>query len=166
MTRGSDDKSTARRRLIGIAAIAGIAAVVSTGLVTACGGPHCGHRGADPARMESFALWHVNETLDELDATEAQRRVILDRTRAVVRDAIALHDSHDDGHEVVRAELATGAPEADRLHALLDDRLDEVRAFGHRTIDRALEAYETLDADQRDALLAELEDHFDSHRRR
>ncbi|MFO8070786.1 MAG: hypothetical protein R6V85_02825 [Polyangia bacterium] len=119
------------------------------------------HLERDPAKLESFVLWRINESLDDVDATDVQRRAILSRARLVIRDAVALHEEHEADHDEIMAELESGRPDADWLHEMLDRRFEEVRAFAHRSLDRTLEAYGLLDETQRSILLEDFEDHFD-----
>ena len=52
---------------------------------------HGARHGHDPARMKKFVDWRVNETLDEIDATDAQRTQILGIVDGMVAKVQAEH---------------------------------------------------------------------------
>jgi len=145
-----------------------IAGSVITGLlatafvVTSCGG----HRDFrhDPEKMRKFAMWKVEDTLDDIDATKSQKQQILAIADKVVRDFQALHDDKEQDHEAVLAELERDRPDPQVFHELLDRRTAEFNKLGHATIDRALQAWKILDGNQRAELLEQIRDHIDDHR--
>lgn len=139
--------------------LAGIA--LTAFAVTSCGG-HSGYK-RDPEKMRKFALWKVDDTLDDLDATESQKKQILAIADRVVRDFQQLHEGKLQDHETVLAELERGRPNPQVFHELLDRRTEQFKELGHATIDRALEAWQILDRSQRAELLAEFRDHIDDH---
>lgn len=144
-----------------------IAGSVITGLlatafvVTSCGGHHGSKR--DPDKMRKFAMWKVEDTLDDVDATESQKKQILAIADQIVRDFQRLHDDKEKDHEAILTELERDRPDAQVFHDLLDQRTAEFNKLGHRTIDRALRAWQILDRNQRSELLEEIRDHIDDH---
>jgi hypothetical protein len=160
----SRDKSSKKRRGGKLALIAGsvVTGLLATAfLVASCGGHHGFKR--DPEKMRKFALWKVGDTLDDVDATESQKKQILAIADQIVRDFQKLHDEKDRDHEKVLVELERSRPNPQVLHELLDRRTEEFNQAGHRTIDRALEAWQVLDRNQRAELLEEMRDHIDEY---
>jgi Spy/CpxP family protein refolding chaperone len=146
--------------LVGLLVIGGVVALAMA--ATSC---HRGHRHfKDPAKIQKMVQWKVDDVLDDLDATDAQRREIEAAAASIVTDALKLRENRDARHAQVLAELRKAEPDAKALHALLDQRVEAMRAFAHRSVDTALEAYAMLDENQRIALLDEIEEHLEHHR--
>jgi hypothetical protein len=131
-------------------------------LVASCGGGH-GRFHRDPEKVRKFALWKVDDTLDDLDATESQKKQILAIADRVVRDFQALHDDKDQDHEKILAELERGRPNSQIFHDMLDQRTEQFNQLGHKTIDRFLTAWNVLDRSQQAELIEEIRDHVDDY---
>jgi Spy/CpxP family protein refolding chaperone len=52
-------------------------------------------------------------------------------------------------------QLASDTPDAQKLHSLVDARIDAMRAFAHKMTDAALEVHGTLTPEQRKELATE-----------
>jgi len=157
-------KCTRKRRGGKMALIAGtvITGLVATAfLVTSCGGHHGFKR--DPEKMRKFVQWKVDDTLDDVDATESQKKQILAISDKIIRDFQQMHDAKDRDHEAILTELERDRPDAQYFHDLLDKRTAELNKLGHTTIDRMLQAWQVLDRSQRAELLEEIRDHIDDH---
>ncbi|MDP3232301.1 MAG: Spy/CpxP family protein refolding chaperone [Myxococcales bacterium] len=118
---------------------------------TGCGG------GARAERMEKMVQWRVDDALDELDATQAQR----ERVQAITKDAIAKAKPIAEQGQAASAVLVTqwksSAPDSSAVHQLVDAQLDTVRAFAHVLVDKALEVHQLLTPKQRDQISSRLE---------
>ncbi|MDP3501978.1 MAG: Spy/CpxP family protein refolding chaperone [Myxococcales bacterium] len=118
---------------------------------TGCGG------GARAERMEKMVQWRVDDALDELDATQAQR----ERIQAITKDAIAKAKPIAEQGQAASAVLVTqwksSAPDSSAVHQLVDAQLDTVRAFAHVLVDKALEVHQLLTPKQRDQISSRLE---------
>lgn len=116
-----------------------------------CGG------GARAERMEKVVQWKVDDALDELDATQAQR----ERVQAITKDALAKAKPIAEQGQAASAALVTQwrspAPDASAVHQLVDTQLETVRAFAHVLVDRGLEVHQLLTPKQRDQVSARLE---------
>jgi Spy/CpxP family protein refolding chaperone len=119
-------------------------------------GPHgCGRghgHGRDPAAMAAFVTDHVDDTLDDLDATPAQRERIQAIVSGLVADGQKLREAHRGGHAELLAQWKSETPDAAKLHALVDARSAELTAFAHRAADAAVEIHATLTPEQREKL--------------
>jgi hypothetical protein len=161
----SKEKCSRKRRRGGKLAL--IAGSVVTGLlataflVASCGGHHGFKR--DPEKMRKFALWKVEDTLDDVDATESQKKQILGIADQIVRDFQKMREDKEQDHETLLTELERSRPNPQVFHELLDRRTEEFNKLGHKTIDRALQAWQVLDRNQRAELLEEIRDHIDDH---
>ncbi|HYG69040.1 MAG TPA: Spy/CpxP family protein refolding chaperone, partial [Anaeromyxobacteraceae bacterium] len=135
-------------------------AVVLTGFGPGgCGrghGFHGGH-GRDPAAMAAFVQNRVDDALDELDATPAQRERIQGILKGLVADAQALRGGHEADHAELVALWNADAPDAAKLHALVDERSAAMTAFAHRVADAAVEVHATLTPEQRAEVSRKLE---------
>jgi protein CpxP len=118
---------------------------------TGCGG------GNRAERMEKMVQWKVDDTLDEVDATQAQR----ERVQAITKDAIAKAKPLAQQAQGARATLLTQwsstAPDANAVHQVVDAQLENVRAFAHVMVDKALEVHQLLTPKQRDQLTSRME---------
>ncbi|RKH32814.1 periplasmic heavy metal sensor [Corallococcus praedator] len=132
-------------------------AVVAVTLLTGFGfGGRGGHHGSpDPERIKQMVTWKLDDKLDDLDATEAQRSSI----HAVKDRLLAEGQQLMEGQQAVRtealAQLESPTPDAAKLHALVDSRIDAFRAFAHKATDAVLEMHRTLTPAQRQELASE-----------
>ncbi|MCB9553569.1 MAG: hypothetical protein R3F65_29725 [bacterium] len=137
-----------RKKPLIIAAVVGLFAL-GAGVVHA--GPWS--RGGDKSeRARKFVEWKLDDALDELDATEAQRAQVEKIVFALFDEGVAkLGD-----REVFREELLSlwqqPSPDAAAAHALVEARIEVLRALAHQAVDSSLEVHKVLDAKQRDAV--------------
>ncbi|MDJ0761631.1 MAG: hypothetical protein QNJ97_01475 [Myxococcota bacterium] len=136
--------------------------VTSALIVSSCGRRHFDiHK--DPDRLKAMVRWKVDDLLDEIDADDGQRRHILDSVNSLVDEGIALH-SNEAGHkEVVHAELAKERPDAEKLHAMVDQKFETWRVFSHKVLDVALDAHSKLTPEQREQLMTIAHEHHGFH---
>jgi periplasmic protein CpxP/Spy len=136
-------------------------AAVAAGFVFLSGfGGGCGrHRSHDPAQVNAMVTERLDEALSDLDATPAQRdrlHAIKDRLLANVQD---LHAGQDAARAEVLAQWKSDQPDAARLHALVDARIDALRAVAHQAVDAGVEAHGILTPEQRAKVTAKIERH-------
>jgi Spy/CpxP family protein refolding chaperone len=110
--------------------------------------------------VAAFVTDRVVDALDDLDATPEQRtriHAVKDRLLTAAQEARAKGGDH-------RAELLAAwrseQPDAARLHALVDQHLDEMRAVAHQAVDGAIEVHDTLTPAQREKLATKAERHM------
>lgn len=120
----------------------------------------CGPRfdPADPedrARLSRKAADHLDDALDELDASDAQRQALAGVEAPVLAEAFRFFE----GQPAAKAALwgQWGAAEADpaKVHAVVDERVESLRKIMHAAADAALKAHATLTPAQRAALAEE-----------
>lgn len=124
--------------------------VVTLG-ATACGG------GAKAERMEQMVALRVEDALDELDATPAQRERVQAITKESLANAKPVVEQAQAGRAALVTEWKSERPDANRVHQFVDAQLDVVRAFAHGMVDKAIEVHQLLTPDQRAEITKRLE---------
>jgi periplasmic protein CpxP/Spy len=139
-------------------AIAGTAIVAVT-LLTGFGfGRH--HRGTpDPERIRQMVTWKLDDKLDDLNATEAQRSSIHAVKDRMLTEGQAMMADQKAARAEALTQLESATPDAAKLHALVDARVDAFRAFAHKATDAVLEIHRTLTPAQRQELTQEVRAH-------
>ncbi len=123
-----------------------VAAAALLAIPTGCG-RHPGH--ADAARVDRFVTAHLDDALDDLDATAPQRARVHELKDKLLKDGAALHQGQRDARRQLVAQWDSAAPDAARVHALVDARIDALRAFAHQAADAGLELHHLLTPEQR-----------------
>jgi protein CpxP len=136
------------KKKIAIAASAVLAVVMLTGFRG--GGWH-----RDPERIKQMITWKLNDKLEDLDATDAQKASVNAVKDRLFEDGKRLHEEHQATRLEVLTQLESNAPDAAKLHSLVDSRIDEFRAFAHKVTDAALEVHRVLTPAQRQELATE-----------
>ena len=141
--------------------VIGASALLVVGLVALSGfsGGFChGHgHGRDPAEVAAFVTDRVEDTLDDLNATPDQRTRILAVKDRLLDAAKGLHGNRAETHAALLAEWKAEKPDAAKLHALVDQRADELKAFAHQAVDAGVEIHDVLTPAQRDQLTKKIE---------
>jgi Spy/CpxP family protein refolding chaperone len=139
-------------------AVVGVAA--STLALAGCHHGGCGRRGmfgvASPEKMKKYADARVEDVLDELKATDAQRKQAKAIEDRLFPEALAIMSAQDKARgEIVDLWSQTSLDPA-KVHALVDERADALRAFAHKLADGAIELHGVLTPDQRSKVTQEL----------
>jgi periplasmic protein CpxP/Spy len=122
-------------------------------------GPHgCGRgHGRDPAAMAAFVENRVDDAMDDVDATPAQREKVQSIVKVLLAEGQALRGAHGADPAALLETWKSEAPDAAKLHALVDERAAAMTAFAHRAADAALEVHATLTPEQRAQLARKME---------
>lgn len=129
--------------------------VLLTGFRGGCGGH--GHGGHDPARMAAFVTNHLDDELDDLDATPEQRaRIHAVKDRLLARGQ-ALREGRSETHAEVLAQWRSETPDAAKLHAMVDERFEAMRLLAHEAVDGGVEVHGTLTPEQRAEVTKKIE---------
>jgi len=130
--------------------VAGLAgALVAAGALTLTafhGGPFRHH---DPAEAAAFVTSRVEDALDDLDATPAQRSQILAVKDRMLAEVQKHRDTRQATHAALLAEWNAETPDRAKLHALVDQRAAEMTATAHQAVDAAIEVHDALTPEQR-----------------
>lgn len=141
-----------------ILAALGGALVATTALaLMAFGGGRFAHRMHDPAEVAAFVTDRVDDALDDLDATPAQRTQISAVKDRMLAAAMANRETRRESHDAFLAEWKAEKPDAARLHALVDQRSAEMTALAHQAIDAGVEVHDALTPEQRAKVTRKLE---------
>lgn len=112
-------------------------------------GGACGRGEPSPERMQAMATHFVDEALDELDATEAQRTQLHGIKDQLLKDVQGMREKK----KAIRQELLTiwesPNPNPEDVHARIDARIEELRLMAHKAADAGLEVHQTLTPEQR-----------------
>jgi Spy/CpxP family protein refolding chaperone len=148
---------TMKKALAGVLGVAVVAAGFA--LLTGFRGGGCGHGhgGRDPARMAAFVTDHVDDALDDLEATPEQRQRIHAVKDRLLERGQALRAGKGDTHAELLAQWKAESPDRARLHAMVDERIEAMRAFAHEAVDGAAEVHATLTPEQRAEVTRKME---------
>lgn len=133
--------------------LAGATAVLALAGFGRCGGPH----PRDPSQMAAFVTDRVDDVLDDLDATDAQRQQIHAIKDRLLAQARGLHAEGEPLHGEVKAQWESANPDRARLHSLVDQRFEAMRAFAHQAVDAGVEIHGILTPEQRAKLEKKME---------
>jgi Spy/CpxP family protein refolding chaperone len=145
------------RKIFGAVAAVLLVAVGLVALTGFRGGCGAHRHGRDPAEVAAFVTDRVDDALDDVDATPEQRtriHAVKDRLLAAAQGARA---GHREAHEALLAEWKSASPDAARLHALVDARIDELRALAHQGVDAGVEVHGVLTPEQREKVTRKVE---------
>ena len=133
--------------------LAGGAAVLALAGFGRCGGPS----PRDPAQVAAFVTDRVDDLLDDLNATDAQRQQIHAIKDRLLAQAMELRKEGEPLHGEVKAQWESASPDRARLHSLVDQHLDAMRAFAHQAVDAGIEVHDILTPEQRAKLEKKME---------
>jgi Spy/CpxP family protein refolding chaperone len=108
-----------------------------------------GHGRWGGVRMARVVTAHLDNALDDLEATDAQRTQVHALKDRVLTGADGLRAGHGQARDELLAQWKQPAPDAARVHAVVDGRVDALRAFAHQAADAALELHRILTPEQR-----------------
>jgi Spy/CpxP family protein refolding chaperone len=141
------------KKTLSLGALALVAFVALTGFRGSCGRPD--HR--DPAQVAAFVTDRLDDALDDLDATPAQRTQLQAIKDRMLQSAQKLHGDRKATHELLLAEWKADKVDGAKIHALIDQRAEELRALAHQAADAAIEAHDALTPEQRAKLAKKAE---------
>jgi periplasmic protein CpxP/Spy len=137
-----------------------ITAVVVAG-VAVLGAAGCGHHRPDPTRMEKMVTSRVDDALDDLKATPEQRQKITAVKDRLLASARSLRADHRATVKEALGLWEASSFDRARALALVDARIDAMRAMAHEVVDAAAEIHSTLTPEQRAEVARRLHRHVD-----
>lgn len=130
-------------------------------LITAVGAlavAGCGRGGGDRIeRMSQVVSWKVDDALDALDATEAQRGQVGQIKDRLLVEAPALAQGGEKARAALLEQWSSPKPDAARVHAIVDERIEAFRAMAHKVADAAIEVHGILTPEQRKQVASRIE---------
>ena len=123
-----------------------------------------GHGGwsRDPERIKQFVTWRLDDKLEDLKATEAQKKSIHALKDRLFEDGKQVMADQHAARAEAFTQLTAEQPDAAKLHALVDARFEAMRALAHKATDAALEAHKVLTPEQRKALADEFRERMEA----
>ena len=133
------------KKTLPLGLLALVAVVALSGWKGGCGRPD--HR--DPAQLAAFVNERFADALDDLKATPDQRTQLTAIKDRMLASAGKLHGARKATRETLLAEWNAEKVDRAKVHALIDQRADELRALAHEAADAAIEAHDVLTPEQR-----------------
>ncbi|HEX8818573.1 MAG TPA: Spy/CpxP family protein refolding chaperone [Archangium sp.] len=137
-------------------------AVLAMVLLTGFRGGSMGCGARDPERVKQMVTWKLDDRLEGLKATDAQKQSIHGLKDSLFEDGKRLFEEQKGARAELLDQWESPTPDARAVHALVDARLDAVRAFAHKVTDAALEAHRILTPEQRQQVTAEVREHLNA----
>ena len=142
------------RNIIFATGIAALSAIAAVGTQAIAGGPG----GPFGAEMTRFA--------QALDLSEDQEHMVAEMREAGRAHIQASRIGKQQDKEDIREMLSQESLDADVVHGLIDERIDEMASFAHDMADKFIALHATLDADQRATLIEKMEAAGERHEER
>lgn len=137
-------------------AIVGVSAI---GLLAAFGfGPMRGHM-MDPKKAEKYLTFRINDALDDIQATPAQRATVMSVKDRLLPEAKAMFETREQHHAAAKELWLAQNPDPKAVHSMVDQRIDEFRALAHKVADGVIEIQRVLTPEQRVQLAQKAEQH-------
>jgi Spy/CpxP family protein refolding chaperone len=144
----------------GLAGLGTYAAYAHGGL--AGHGRFAGHRHEMAHKFIEFV---VNEKLDQVGATDAQKEKVRAVRERLMAQGKALHGDKEALHRELLSILEQDNPDPARIKALAHERIAALSRFADDAADALVEVHGVLTPEQRQKLLADLRTHMERHRR-
>lgn len=121
----------------------------------------CGSRSPEDRakRIDRMSESVVDDVLDDVDASDDQRQRAQQIRARIVNEAKAIVLQHPETRAELWAQWESKQPDAARVHALVDDRVDALRGLLHKIADGVLELHALLTPEQRAELTSEWKRH-------
>ena len=137
-------------------------AVLAIVLLTGFRGGSMGCGARDPERVKQMVTWKLDDRLESLKATDAQKQSIHGLKDSLFEDGKRLFEEQQGARAELVDQWESPTPNAQAVHALVDARLDAFRAFAHKVADAALEAHRILTPEQRKQVTAEVRERMNA----
>jgi len=135
-------------------------AVLGVVLLTGFRGEHMGWGARNPERIKQMITWRMDDRLEELKATDDQKRTIHGLKDSLFDEGKHLIEQQKDARQDLLAQWEAPQPDARAVHALVDARVDAWRGFAHKVADAVLEAHRVLSPAQRQQVSADVREHM------
>ncbi len=137
--------------------LATLTVVASLGLAAGCR-PHIDPKDPDDrAWIARHAASRVDDALDDADATDSQKKALAGLEKPVLDEGFRLWEGQAAAKDTLWTEWKSPSPDAAKVHAVVDERVDGLRKVLHLAADAILKAHATLTPEQRATLAEEYE---------
>jgi Spy/CpxP family protein refolding chaperone len=137
-----------------VSVLAGVSAIVMLAGFTGGGWRHGGP--FNPERAKRAVSFHVDNKLEDLKATDAQKAQVNALKDELFDEALKLKDSNQASKKELMAQWDAQRVDSGRVHQIVDERLDAFRAFAHKVADSAIRLHDLLTPEQRTQLKASM----------
>lgn len=146
---------SAIRNVLFALGFATLGAIATVGTQAAASGHRGGPFGPGMARLA-----------DSLDLTDDQQAMV-DEMREEARTQMQAHrEDRESGKEEIKALLSQETMDAEVVHTMIDDRINEMSGFAHDMADKFIALHATLDEDQRTQLIETMDEVAERHSER
>ncbi len=139
---GSEGESDMKERMPMVLALA-------AGFLVLTGFGRCGHGPVDPARVDQMVTMHLDDALDDLKATDPQRAQVHALKDKLLQDGQKFAADQRQARQALVAQWDAAQPDGAQVHALVDARIDALRALAHEAADTAIQLHGILTPEQR-----------------
>lgn len=109
-------------------------------------------KGERAQRHEARMVERLNDVLDDIDATDAQRGVVFSELGKLRPEAQKLRVLKKAHRQELLAQALSPAPNIDRVHKIIEESSTMTLAMAHKAVDRMLVIHASLSSAQRDEL--------------
>lgn len=138
-------------------------AVLAVVLLSGFRGGHFGGGRHDPERVKQMITWRMDDRLEEVKATEEQKRALHGLKDSLFEDGKRLFEENKGARVQMLEQWESANPDSQAVHALVDARVDAFRAFAHKVADAALQAHRIFTPEQREQLTGNVREHMNAH---
>ena len=106
----------------------------------------------------SFVSSRVDDLLDDIEANDSQRTEINAAKDRVFDRMVSMRAEGREVKDVALEQWRSDSPDADKLHKLVDERVDAWRKAMHEAVDEAIAIHGTLTPEQREQIAVKIEE--------
>ncbi len=126
------------------------------------GGGYHGWGPRDPERVKQMMTWKLDDRLEDLKATDAQKEALHGLKDSLFEDGKRLFEEQKGAKAELLNQWESANPDSKAVHALVDARLDAFRAFAHKVADAALEAHRIFTPEQRQQVTTQVRERMNA----
>ncbi len=117
------------------------------------------HSGRKMNHMKKFIEWRIDDALDEVKASDAQKERVQSLADALFEKVSAEFGDREASRQAFINAFRTESPDKEAVRTLIDARIEAARRVAYAAADAAFQVHETLEAEQRVELLKIIESH-------
>lgn len=144
------------RKLIALSV--GALALVSLAGFAGGGSGWC-HKEKSPEQIQQLTTRFAERAFDDLEATPEQRKQLLSLKDALVTEGLSMRTEHKAAKDEALKLWESPKPDAQAVHAMVDERIERMRAFAHEAADKLIEAHQILTPEQRAQVAEKVREH-------
>jgi periplasmic protein CpxP/Spy len=137
-----------RFKRIVLATLGGLAAIVTLGAMTGCGGHAHGRYSSDPAAMAERQAKMVNYASRKLDLNEVQKKHLSALADKLQQQRAALAGGDPDPRDALKALVAGDKLDRTKAQALVNDKTSAIQSKSPELIAAAADFYDSLNPAQ------------------